>query len=186
MRQTRLSLQSLGSIWGAAALIAPRYIGSLMGIAVCRPVQSTPLEPAAKIIGNVRSPRPTPDSVSRLDLNLIRRNNSPLSHSFHPTQDPRTLDEPAVESLSLIRPLFLPLPCMQLHRSLCNLSPGANFSLLPGLYSDVFPLGSTLSSLTDIQSDAQTVVYGGIVGLHLPFQQQKEEQQKREKSRGYI
>lgn len=110
MRQTRLSLQSLGSIWGATALIAPRYIGSLMGIAVCRPVQSTALEPAAKIIGNVRSPRPTPDSVSLLDLNLIRRNNSPLSHSFHPTQDPRTLDEPAVESLSLIRPLFLRCP----------------------------------------------------------------------------
>lgn len=51
-----------------------------------------------------------PDSVSRLDLNLIRRNNSPLSHSFRPTQDPRTLDEPAVESLSLIRPLFLRCP----------------------------------------------------------------------------
>lgn len=51
-----------------------------------------------------------PDSVSRLDLNLISRNNSPLSHSFRPTQDPRTLDEPAVESLSLIRPLFLRCP----------------------------------------------------------------------------
>lgn len=40
-----------------------------------------------------------------------------------------------------------------------------------------------LSSLTDIQSDAQTVVYGGIVGLHLPFQQQKaaaEEEKKGE------
>lgn len=125
--EARLSLQSLGSIRGAAALIAPCYIGSLMGIAVCRPVQSTLLEPAAKIIGNVGSPRPTPDSVSRLDLNLIRRNNSPLSHSFHPTQDPRTLDEPAVESLSLIRPLFLCCPACNFTGVCANCHLGQTF-----------------------------------------------------------